>query len=321
MTQKPFDREVTESIVIQAQLVDKDGKDYPHSNLCTTATIQINVDDINDNSPKFEKLSYVFYTDEIPYNNTEIGTVKAFDNDKGNFGKVHYRILTDDPENVPFTLFESNTGATIYYVTRRADEWPDKMYTFTVEAYDSAEEPRVARVAVQVILHEPPEGHDYDVADSRASHVLNQDQSLASLESADVSTQVETQKVIIPPKKQLKKPASSTQTSPRKTQPKTIIRPMSQIKKTSEQFELNEYRFSVYGQIQEGQYVGTIRVANPKDDIIYELEQGIRGFFRVEPQTGHLYVDKRLLEDDYEEVRFSALAKRNGNIIVSFEFC
>uniref|UniRef100_A0A914YPL4 Cadherin domain-containing protein n=1 Tax=Panagrolaimus superbus TaxID=310955 RepID=A0A914YPL4_9BILA len=312
LTKQSVDREQTDSLTLQAELVDKNGKKYPHSNLCTIATIVVSIDDINDNSPKFEKPSYVFYIDEKPFNNTEVGTLKAFDNDKGNFGKVHYRMLADNPENLPFTLFESNNAATIYYVNKRGDEWPDKMYSFPVEAYDTSEEPRSSRVTVQVLLHEPPEGSDYDVSESKASHVLTQDQLLSSQES-----QLDAEKIVTSTNsQQRRKPITSTVASVKKASPKTIIRPMSQIKKTSEQFEFSEYRFAVFGEIQEGTYVGTIRIANSKNDAaVYELEAGIRGFFRIDSESGHLYVDKRLLEDEYEEVRFSAYAKRNGNIV------
>jgi hypothetical protein len=38
--------------------------------------MNIHVDDENDHSPKFEQSAYTFYTDEYPYNNTEIGRVE-----------------------------------------------------------------------------------------------------------------------------------------------------------------------------------------------------------------------------------------------------
>ena len=42
----------------------------------------MNVEDVNDNTPICEKTNYVFYAEETPYNNTEIGQVKAVDADK-----------------------------------------------------------------------------------------------------------------------------------------------------------------------------------------------------------------------------------------------
>jgi hypothetical protein len=53
--------------------------------LCQIATIDVHIDDVNDFSPKFEKSTYTFYTDEYPYNNTEIGSVMARDEDKVGF--------------------------------------------------------------------------------------------------------------------------------------------------------------------------------------------------------------------------------------------
>jgi hypothetical protein len=53
--------------------------------LCQIATIDIHIDDVNDHSPKFEQQAYTFYTDEFPYNNTEIGTIRAKDEDTVGF--------------------------------------------------------------------------------------------------------------------------------------------------------------------------------------------------------------------------------------------
>lgn len=112
--------------------------------LCQIATIDVHIDDVNDHSPKFEKPIYTFYTgEEYPYNNTEIGTVRATDDDTGIFGKVHYRILDS---GAPFVLFEADGEATIYYVTPMEDYFPDKAYTITVEAFDAKEYPRLTIV-------------------------------------------------------------------------------------------------------------------------------------------------------------------------------
>lgn len=46
------------------------------------AKVRINVEDVNDNTPICGKTNYVFYAEETPYNNTEIGQVKASDADK-----------------------------------------------------------------------------------------------------------------------------------------------------------------------------------------------------------------------------------------------
>jgi hypothetical protein len=39
-------------------------------------------------------------------------------------------------------LFEADGEATVYYVTRSEDYFPDRSYTVTVEAYDAKEYPR-----------------------------------------------------------------------------------------------------------------------------------------------------------------------------------
>lgn len=58
---------------------------------------------------------------------------------QGPFGKVHYRLLDSD---TPFVLFEADGEVTIYYVTKSENDFPDRSYTITVEAYDAKEYPR-----------------------------------------------------------------------------------------------------------------------------------------------------------------------------------
>lgn len=118
--------------------------------LCQIATVDVFVDDVNDHSPQFAQSVFTFALEEKPYNNTEVGTLEATDEDKvgartppdlrqGAFGRVKYRILG---EGLPFVLFQSDGAATIYYVTREAAFAPERSYSFTVEAFDADEYPR-----------------------------------------------------------------------------------------------------------------------------------------------------------------------------------
>jgi hypothetical protein len=50
--------------------------------LCQVATVRVIVDDFNDHSPQFVRKNYNFRIDRFPYNNTEIGTLLATDEDK-----------------------------------------------------------------------------------------------------------------------------------------------------------------------------------------------------------------------------------------------
>ena len=320
---RPLDREKTKSYVFQAKVIDKDRHYFPDAKLCLVATVTVHVDDVNDHTPRFEKFNYIFYSEELPYNNTEIGSVKATDEDKGKYGKVHYRILYDDAEDIPFSLFESDGTATIYYVTKETEFYPEKMYSFPIEAYDDSENPRSSRVSVQVMMHPKPASLEYDVEESNAAHVLAAPR--LSLESIEVEDENENEDTSIDPvpitvEKEEQIPLrTSEKHRSSKPQAKTIIRPMTKANgPTSEKFESDNYKFLLYGTLQNGQYVGTIRIPNQSPNVRYELETGIRGFFKIDPAQGHITVDKRLLQDEYEEIRFTALAKLNNHILVSF---
>lgn len=67
--------------------------------LCQIATANIIIDDFNDHTPKFDKNSYTFRIDNFPYNNTEVGTLKAIDKDK-----VIYKIKKEKNKNNLFRV-------------------------------------------------------------------------------------------------------------------------------------------------------------------------------------------------------------------------
>uniref|UniRef100_A0A915E5X9 Cadherin domain-containing protein n=1 Tax=Ditylenchus dipsaci TaxID=166011 RepID=A0A915E5X9_9BILA len=163
MSVKPgvkIDREEIRQIVVKARLKSQSSLHPKSLELCQIATANILIDDQNDHTPRFDKTAYTFRIDTLPYNNTEVGSLKAVDKDKGEFGRVHYRILDDEYEPIPFLVFQADGAATIYYVTKRHDYFPEKSYTFTLEAYDADVDPRTSRVSIHVLLE--PETTDQE---------------------------------------------------------------------------------------------------------------------------------------------------------------
>lgn len=67
--------------------------------------IEINVEDINDNQPKFVGLPYQFVFNSDSNIGDMIGKIQAVDMDDGINGKIHYSIISGDPMN----LFALNT--------------------------------------------------------------------------------------------------------------------------------------------------------------------------------------------------------------------
>ncbi|KAL3082214.1 hypothetical protein niasHT_037852 [Heterodera trifolii] len=163
-----IDRESTDRIIVKARLMSRSPLHPRSLELCQIATADIHIDDVNDHSPRFTRRSYRFRIDARPFNNTEVGPLRAVDGDKGEFGHVRYRLLEEfvpdgkgGEEPLPFVLFQADGAATIFYVVKplhlelsgtSGQYQPQPDYTFTVEAYDSTEDPRTARVTVNVRL-------------------------------------------------------------------------------------------------------------------------------------------------------------------------
>ncbi|KAF7991481.1 hypothetical protein HCN44_008793 [Aphidius gifuensis] len=80
------------SIVITA--CDNDKK----IQLCTMKKLNIHIDDVNDNSPKFPVIEYVEFVGENEPIGTRVVSARAYDIDRGVFGNLNYTILSaSDP--------------------------------------------------------------------------------------------------------------------------------------------------------------------------------------------------------------------------------
>lgn len=112
--------------------------------LSSTATVNIKVDDINDNSPKFDEtmMPFIFSVDE-GHKNRIVGIVNAYDNDEGINAKISYSIS----EDVPFVI-EMETGE--IRTKEELDYEKEKKYEFMVTAQDSAIEPKSTTTTVIV---------------------------------------------------------------------------------------------------------------------------------------------------------------------------
>lgn len=112
--------------------------------LSSTATVNIKVDDINDNNPKFDEtmMPFIFSVDEGQKNRI-VGIVRAYDNDEGVNAKISYSIS----ESVPFVI-EQETGE--IRTKEELDYEKQKSYEFIVTAKDSAIDVRSSTATVIV---------------------------------------------------------------------------------------------------------------------------------------------------------------------------
>lgn len=114
--------------------------------LLSKAQVQINLQDVNDNSPVFSKNEYKFKMEENLIQGTEIGKVSATDKDSGDFGVIEYVLKGFGSENF---YVDKTTG--ILYVRHGVDFEFQSMYSLTVVAVDGGGRESNAYVFIEVL--------------------------------------------------------------------------------------------------------------------------------------------------------------------------
>ncbi|XP_056624910.1 cadherin-related family member 2 [Triplophysa dalaica] len=104
-------------------------------NITSIASVTININDMNDNIPEFEKESYIFSVDEHCKNGTIVDTITATDADELDNGNITYQLV---PNSIltRFDVFPNN--GTIYVKNGELlDREGTSSYTATLQAIDS----------------------------------------------------------------------------------------------------------------------------------------------------------------------------------------
>ena len=136
---KQLDQETTKNyrLVIRAQ-------DRGSPTRSNTTQVIINVDDVNDNSPKF----YSQYFQEAVAENVPIGysivRIQAYDSDDGENARISYT-LVDTTDPFPFSIDDKTGWLT---TTGTIDRESTSSYQFGVEASDNGVPPRVERATI-----------------------------------------------------------------------------------------------------------------------------------------------------------------------------
>lgn len=115
-----------------------------------TATVNISVEDENDNYPQFSEKRYVVQIPENVAVNTQVIQVKATDKDKGNNAKVHYSIISGNVKGQFY--IHSPTGA--IDVINPLDYEMIREYNLRIKAQDGGRPPLIngtGMVVVQVV--------------------------------------------------------------------------------------------------------------------------------------------------------------------------
>uniref|UniRef100_A0A4W5MPG5 Cadherin domain-containing protein n=2 Tax=Hucho hucho TaxID=62062 RepID=A0A4W5MPG5_9TELE len=155
--------------------------------LSATATLLIQVSDINDNVPSFSKTEYEVEVLETESVGTTLVTLAAVDLDEGTNGTVTYSIFQQDPPStVAFFQLDSSTGE--LRLAQALDYGAVKVYNLMVQAADGGTPSLVGNgsvvVRVKDVNNNPPQfsAERYDVA---VSENLASGAAIVTLEVTD----------------------------------------------------------------------------------------------------------------------------------------
>ncbi|PFX21141.1 Cadherin EGF LAG seven-pass G-type receptor 2 [Stylophora pistillata] len=107
------------------------------------------VDDVNDNSPKFESSSYSKVIPEDTYIGDTVLDVRARDLDTGSNADIRYSIINNSGVNSAFAIGQSSGSITI---DKHLDRETVQQYSLTVQARDGASPPKTGQATVRITV-------------------------------------------------------------------------------------------------------------------------------------------------------------------------
>ncbi|XP_041442047.1 protocadherin gamma-B5 isoform X25 [Xenopus laevis] len=133
VTTNILDRERSSHYNITIQATDKGSPPYSFMK-----TIRLDVLDINDNPPVFEKSTYVAYVPENNQPGVSIYCIQAIDKDNEENGKLFYSIITNNTEELQTTSYVSINPVTgVIYAQRSFDYEQDREFEIQIMAKDN----------------------------------------------------------------------------------------------------------------------------------------------------------------------------------------
>uniref|UniRef100_A0ABM5G9W5 Protocadherin gamma-B1-like isoform X3 n=1 Tax=Pogona vitticeps TaxID=103695 RepID=A0ABM5G9W5_9SAUR len=148
LTDSPLDRERASQYNITFIATDKGTPP-----LSTQKIILLQVSDINDNAPVFEKSSYSMYVPENNPSGASIFMIKATDPDMGQNARITYSILHSNIEDLPISSYisiNSETGA--IYAQRSFDYEQFREFQLQVKAQDGGSPPLSSNATIRVFI-------------------------------------------------------------------------------------------------------------------------------------------------------------------------
>ncbi|XP_062986144.1 protocadherin gamma-B4-like isoform X7 [Elgaria multicarinata webbii] len=148
LTDSPLDREKNPEYNITITAIDKG---IPP--LSTHKTISLQISDINDNAPAFERSSYSIYVPENNPSGASIFSMKASDPDVDQNARITYSILNSNIEELPISSYISiNSETGTLYAQRSFDYEQFREFQLQVKAQDAGSPPLSSNVTVRVFI-------------------------------------------------------------------------------------------------------------------------------------------------------------------------
>ncbi|XP_053092529.1 protocadherin alpha-13-like [Pangasianodon hypophthalmus] len=130
-------------------------KDRGEPSLSSQKTIQVNIADVNDNSPVFPQNPFNFYVSENNTPGTSIFSISAFDIDQNENAHISYHILKaegHEPNIVSYLNINSEDGNAYVYALKRFDFETTKTFQFHIVASDSGTPSLSSNATVNVFI-------------------------------------------------------------------------------------------------------------------------------------------------------------------------
>ncbi|KAM3840185.1 protocadherin gamma-B5-like isoform 10-T10 [Vipera latastei] len=148
LTNGPLDRESTPGYNLTITATDNGTPP-----LSTQKTISLEILDINDNAPAFEKSSYSVYVAENNPASSSIFSIKAVDPDLGRNARITFSILTSKIEALPLPSYLSiNSESGTLYSQRSFDYEQLREFEVQVKAEDGGSPPLSSNATVKVFI-------------------------------------------------------------------------------------------------------------------------------------------------------------------------
>ncbi|KAH0618154.1 hypothetical protein JD844_017140 [Phrynosoma platyrhinos] len=148
LTENPLDREKSPEYNITITATDNGTPP-----LSTYKTFILQISDINDNAPAFEKSTYSIYVPENNPSGASIFNIKAFDPDVAKNAKITYSILSSNIQELPISSYISiNSETGTIYAQRSFDYEQFREFQLQVKAQDGGSPPLSSNATLKVFI-------------------------------------------------------------------------------------------------------------------------------------------------------------------------